>query len=199
MGLEIAYLPGQTPINEEEKEGLLIKTISTREELDEFEQLNIQSAIKWTKGRKFKTEEILSEDFVNNLHRKMFYQDWSWAGKFRKVNKNLGVESHQISVELRKLLDDCKYWVKHSAYPPDEIAIRFKHRIVAIHCYPNGNGRHSRLIGDVIIENIFQLSIFSWGSEANLVQGNEARKQYLIAIKEADKGNLDLLMKFARL
>ena len=198
MGLEIVYLPGQTPIDEEEKEGLLVKTISTREELDEFEQLNIQSAIQWTKGKKFKTEEILSEDFVNLLHKKMFDQVWAWAGKFRKSNKNIGVDWHQIPVELRTLLGDCKYWIKNTTYLPDEIAIRFKHRIVNIHCYSNGNGRHSRLIGDIIIENVYQQPVFTWGSNANLVRGNEARKTYITAIKEADKGNLSSLLKFAR-
>lgn len=199
MGLEIEYLPGQTPIDEEEKEGLLIKTIATRGELDEFEQLNIQNAIRWTIGKKFKSEEILTDDFVNLLHKKMFDQVWAWAGEYRRSNKNIGVDKHLIPVSLRTLLDDCKYWVEHNTYSPDEIAIRFKHRIVDIHCFSNGNGRHSRLIGDIIIENVFQQPVFTWGSGANLVQGNEARKQYLRAIKKADKGNLDLLLKFARL
>jgi Fic-DOC domain mobile mystery protein B len=199
MGFEIEYLSGQTPIDEEEKEGLLIKPISTRAELDEFEQLNIQSAIKWTIGKKFKAEEILTEEFVNRLHRRMFDQVWAWAGEFRKSNKNIGVDKFQIPMSLRTLLDDCKHWIKNGTYSPDEIALRFKHAIVNIHCYPNGNGRHSRLLGDILIENVFQQPIFTWGSGANLVQGNEARKQYLLAIKEADKGNLHLLLKFARL
>ncbi len=198
MGFEIEYIPGQTPVDEEEQEGLLIKTISTRRELDEFEQLNIQSAIRWTMGKKFKAEEILSEDFVNTLHRKMFDQVWAWAGKFRKSNKNIGVDRQQIPASLRTLLDDCKHWVQNDTYPPDEVAVRFKHKIVNIHCYSNGNGRHSRLMGDIIIENVFQQPAFTWGSGANLVQGNAARKQYLIAIKQADNGNVDLLLKFAR-
>ncbi len=61
-----------------------------------------------------------------------------------------------ISVELKHLLDDTQFWIDHTTYPPDEIAVRFKHRIVSIHCFPNGNGRHTRLMGDIIVEKIFK-------------------------------------------
>jgi Fic-DOC domain mobile mystery protein B len=110
-----------------------------------------------------------------------------WAGKFRNSNKNIGVDRFQIGTELRNLLDDIKFWIANETYPPNEIAIRFKHRIVSIHCFANGNGRHSRLIADVIIEYIFNEPVYSWGS-SKLVRTDDARKKYLFAIKKADRG-----------
>ncbi|MGI8599084.1 MAG: mobile mystery protein B [Chitinophagaceae bacterium] len=94
-------------------------------------------------------------------------------------------------------LDDSKYWITNNTYSPDEIAIRFKHRIVTIHCFPNGNGRHSRLIADVIIGKIFNQPVFTWGA-ANLISSGEARAAYLAAIRTADKGNIKPLIIFAR-
>ncbi len=198
MGLNLEYIDGQTPLDGDENEGLLIKTISTRGELDEFEQLNIEKAIEWTISRKFKIEDVFSERFVKLLHNKMFCDTWVWAGKFRKTNKNIGVDKYLIGEELRRLIDDCIFWVENKTYSEDEIAIRFKHRLVEIHCFPNGNGRHSRLMADVIISNIFEKSYFTWSS-CNLNKKSEARTNYLNAIKKADKGNIQPLIEFARL
>jgi Fic-DOC domain mobile mystery protein B len=127
----------------------------------------------------------------------MYNNVWAWAGKFRKTNKNLGVDKQYIGIELKKLLDDVIYWTNNNTYPPDEIALRFKHRIVSIHCFPNGNGRHSRLMADIIIEKIFKLSVFTWGA-ANLSDEGNARAAYLKAVKTADKGDCSLLLAFAR-
>ena len=164
MGLDINYIEGQTPLDEEEKEGLLIPTIATRGELDEFEQQNIEQAIQWTLSKKFKAELVFSEVFIREVHKRMYGNVWTWAGDFRKTNKNIGVDKWQIPTDLKRLLDDAKYWHEHKSYPPDEIAIRFKHQLVSIHCFPNGNGRHSRLMADIIIEKIYNLPVFSYFS-----------------------------------
>lgn len=197
MGLNLIYNDGQTPLDDDEKEGLLIKFISTRGELDEFEQQNIEDAIQWILTRKFKPEQILSESFIKDLHKKMYGRVWKWAGEFRKTNKNIGVDKLEIPIELRTLIDDAKYWLEHNVYGSDELSIRFKHRIVSIHCFPNGNGRHSRMIADIIIEKIFNQPVFSWGSESHYAD-MESREHYLKAIRNADKGEYDLLLKFAR-
>ena len=197
MGLNLTYNDGQTPLDEDEKEGLLIKSIATRGELDEFEQQNIEDAIQWSLTRKFKTDQILSESFIQQLHKRMYGRVWSWSGEYRKTNKNIGVDKLDIPVALKSLIDDVKYWLEHNAYEPDEFAIRFKHRLVSIHCFPNGNGRHSRMIADIIIEKIYHLPAFSWGG-ASLSQDMDIRAQYLNAIRKADKGEFDLLLKFAR-
>ncbi len=189
MGLELEYNDGQTPLDEEEKDGLLITTIATRGELDEFEQQNIEQAIQWTMSRSFKAETVFTEEFNRMIHKRMYSDVWAWAGEFRKTNKNLGIDKWQIPTELRCLLDDARYWHENSVYSPDEIAVRFKHRIVSIHCFPNGNGRHSRLMADIIIEKIYKQPVFTWGS---------SRAEYLKAVKAADQGDYSMLLVFAR-
>lgn len=196
MGLDLDYTDGQTPIDEDEKVGLRIKSISTQGELDEFEQQNIEQAILWLKKRKLKIDDILTEEFVRKLHKQMFGQIWLWAGEYRKTNKNIGVDKFQITTQLRTLLKNCKYWIENQIFSPQEIAIRFKYELVKIHCFANGNGRHSRLMADILINQIFGLEFFTWGS-ANLVKHSDSRKQYLSALREADKGNLEPLILFA--
>lgn len=162
MGLNIQYAAGQTPLDEDEMEGLLIPSVTMRRELDEVEQRNIEDAVLWTVSRRRLTiANILTEVFVRELHTRMLGEVWHWAGSFRRSNKNIGVDKLLIGTELRQLLDDCKYWIAHKVYLPDEIAIRFKHRIVSIHCFANGNGRHSRLMADVIIDKIFGKEVYS--------------------------------------
>ena len=197
MGLGLEYIGGQTPLDEDEKEGLLIPTIATRGELDEFEQQNIEKAVQWTLMRNFRQRDIFSEAFVKEVHRRMFKDVWVWAGDFRKTNKNIGVDKWQVAIELKNLLDDVIYWADNNTYPPDEIAVRFKHRIVCIHCFPNGNGRHSRLMADIIAEKIYKRPVFSWGA-ANLFGEGDTRTTYLKALKAADNGDYGLLLAFAR-
>jgi len=197
MGLDLEYIYGQTPLSDEEKEGLFIKSVTTRGELDELEQLNIEKAVEWTIKNKFSKERILSEEFVRLVHRKMFGEVWEWAGKFRRSQKNIGVDWIRIGVELRKLIDDTKYWIENNTYSPDETAVRFKHRLVSIHCFPNGNGRHSRLMADIIIDSVFGMSVFTWNN-SQLVKPDQARKEYIDSIRKADKGSMGPLLEFAR-
>ena len=199
MGLNLEYEDGQTPIDEDEKDGLLISTITTRGELDELEQRNIEEAVRWTieRRKRFTAAEIITEIFVCELHKRMLSGVWQWAGSFRNSNKNIGVDKYQVALELRMLVDDCRYWIENDIYPPDEIALRFKHRIVSIHCFANGNGRHSRLIADIIVEKIFKGEVFTWGGNNSLSAG-EFRSKYLAALRAADKGNYELLIEFAR-
>src|SRR3989338_5800439 len=178
MGLDLQYEHGQTPLDEEEKEGLKIKSITTQRELDEFEQLNIEKAVEWTIHASLKSEKIVTEKFI-------------------KTDKNIGIKWPLIELELKNLVDDTNYWIEHKTYSPEEIAIRFKHRIVAIHCFPNGNGRHSRMMADVIIEAIFKKEVFSW-HKSNMVKPDETRKKYISALKEADNGNINPLLTFAQ-
>lgn len=197
MGLEFVYKDGQTPLEEEEKDGLKIKSITTQGELDEFEQLNIEKAVEWIIHTNLKPENILTEKFVKNLHKKMYGDVWKWAGEFRRTEKNIGIPWTKIGLELKNLLDDTNYWIENKTFSPEEIAIRFKHRIVSIHCFPNGNGRHSRMMADIIMESIFGNEIFAW-HQSNMVKANEIRKEYINALKEADNGNVKPLIEFAK-
>ena len=136
MGLGIKYVLGQTKLSNEELEGLKIKSIANRAELDEFEQLNIEKAIEWTLSLKIKPEQLFTEKFILNIHKKMYSDVWKWAGSFRKSEKNIGIKSYLIGVAVKQLLDDSLFWFENKTYSNEEIAIRFKHRIVSIHCFP---------------------------------------------------------------
>lgn len=197
MGLELEYNDGQTPIEEAEKEGLKITTITSHKELDEYEQLNIEKAVEWLITKKFSADRVLTETFIKSLHKRMFGDVWKWAGQFRKSEKTLGIKWTKIGVQLKTLLDDTKYWIEHNTYQPDEIALRFKHRLVSIHCFPNGNGRHSRLMADILVEKILGETRFSWGN-SGLVEATATRKNYIKALKAADLNNMEPLLAFAR-
>ena len=165
--------------------------------MDEFEQLNIEKAVEWTIHANLIPENILTEKFIKDLHKKMYGDVWKWAGELRRTEKNIGIPWTKIGLELKNLLDDTKYWIENKTFSPEEIAIRFKHRIVSIHCFPNGNGRHSRMMADIIMESIFGNEIFSW-HQSNMVKANEIRKEYINALKEADNGNVKPLIEFAK-
>ncbi len=197
MGLELSYTYGQTPISEEEKEGLIIRTISTRGELDEFEQQNIENAMEWTLSQHFSPDRILSMGFILEVHKQMFDRTWVWAGTIRKSNKNIGVDKLQINPGLQMLIDDCKFWIENEKFSKDEIAVRYKHGLVKIHPFPNGNGRHSRLCADILVSHAFRKDVFTWGG-SNLAEPGGMRKKYLEAIHAADNGDLEPLVKFAR-
>ncbi|WP_282162093.1 mobile mystery protein B [Ulvibacterium marinum] len=197
MGLELQYTAGQTPIDEEEKEGLKIKSITTHGELDEFEQLNIEKAVEWTIHANLKPEKILTEKFIKDLHKRMYGDVWKWAGEFRTSEKNIGIKWTQIGVELKKLLDNTTYWIENDTFSPEEIAIRFKYQIVSIHCFPNGNGRHSRMVADIMMESIFGKAVFTW-HRSNMIKADKIRKAYIDALRKADKGNIKPLIEFAK-
>lgn len=186
---------GSTPLDPEEMEGLKLKYITTHDDLNRWEQENIQDAVSWL-SRKRKSD-ILSEKFITMLHKKMFGKVWVWAGKFRQTNKNIGVDWISIPMELRQLIDDSKYWIDHQIFPPDEIAYRFHHKLVWIHIFTNGNGRHSRMMTDLILKEQFKLNPFTWGS-GELATKGDTRKKYIEALKEADYQSFTLLKNFVR-
>lgn len=189
------YPPGATPIDPDEGEGLLLSHITNRYELDRWEQDNITEAETWAFKRKPK--DLLSLDFVIKLHKRMFGNVWKWAGEFRKRGKNIGVDWWVIGSAVKNLLEDVKIWIEENVYEPDEIAARFHHRLVSIHPFANGNGRHARLMADLLLVHVFNLPRFSWGSE-NLVQTGDCRKLYIAALKAADRHDYSLLMEFVR-
>ncbi len=185
---------GATPLTAEEQEGLKQTWIATRADLNSAEELNIEQALTWLKRQKRK--DILREDFARMLHKHMLGEVWTWAGAYRTTGKNIGVDPAQIRMELLSLFDDTKYWIENSTYPIDEIAIRFHHRLVAIHPFANGNGRHARLMADHLIQKLGG-TVFTWGHET-LIENGETRKQYIAALQAADRHDIKPLLKFAR-
>lgn len=182
-----------TPLTHEEREELIPSYITVRSELNVAEQDNILEAGEWAFARK---RDVLDERFLTNLHKRMFGRVWRWAGKFRKTDRNIGIDPYRISVELRQLLDDCRYWIEHETYPPDEIAARFHHRLVLIHPFPNGNGRHARLATDLLLVRLGQPR-FTWG-QVNLVDASETRQRYVAALRAADNHDIGPLLEFVR-
>jgi Fic-DOC domain mobile mystery protein B len=182
-----------TPLSAEERVGLIPSYITLRRELNEAEQANILEAERWAFSRK---RNVPNEKFLNTLHKRMFGNVWRWAGKYHQSQKNIGVEYYRIPVELRQLLDDCSYWRENSTYTPDEIATRFHHRLVGIHCYPNGNGRHARIAADLLLTSLGR-ERFTWG-RASPADAGETRARYVGALREADAHDYAPLLAFVR-
>ncbi len=189
------YPEGATPLDPDEAQGLLLSHITGRSELDRWEQENIAEAEKWAFRRT--PRDILSDGFIKRLHKKMFGTVWRWAGEYRTTGKNIGVPSWQIVTELRNLCADCAIWIEHGTYPPHEIAVRFHHRLTVIHPFPNGNGRHARLMTDILLVHLLKQQRFSWGS-GNLVSAGECRQQYIDALRAADRQDYSALLAFVR-
>jgi Fic-DOC domain mobile mystery protein B len=184
---------GGTELSAEEKEGLIPSYITLRRELNEAEQANNLAGQEWGFSRQ---RNVLDETFLKNLHKRMYGNVWNWAGHYRATGKNIGVDAYRIPTELRLLLEDCRYWIQNSTYGCDEIAARFHHRLVSIHCYPNGNGRHARLAADLLLKTMGQ-ERFSWGQKS-LADDGETRKRYITALQKADRHDIRPLLDFVR-
>ncbi|HCY83849.1 MAG TPA: mobile mystery protein B [Desulfobacteraceae bacterium] len=191
----IKYDKNATPLEPDELKGLKLSHITTRQQLDFWEAHNISEARIWIKGIRHK--DILTPEFLCTLHRKMFSDVWKWAGKYRNTEKNLGVLPHLIETQVYALCEEANGWLEYESYSPDEVVARFHHRLVAIHPFPNGNGRHARFIADLILEKIFEKAPFSWGGK-NLAAPSEIRQAYIQALKAADDHDYSLLLAFVR-
>lgn len=196
MTVKFEYIEGATLIDPDEAAGLIPKSIMLQSELNEWEQSNILEAEIWLFRQKMSIDKFSSIEFMQKTHKKMFNKTWRWAGQFRLTNKNIGIDWHQIRLQLKNLCDDLIYQVTNKIYSTDEIAIRFHHRLVSIHCFANGNGRHARIMTDFLL-HILGHRKFTWGNK-DLVKATESRKSYIAALKEADLGKFDSLLSFAQ-
>jgi len=210
-----------TPLEAEEREQLLQSWITSRADLNISEQENIIEGVAWARGqRRRRPADLLSADFAIRLHARMFGDVWKWAGTYRTTARSIGIEAWRIGTEVAQLMDDVRYWVANDTYAADEIAVRLHHRLVAIHPFPNGNGRHSRLMADILVERLGGAP-FSWGDARHagehhgsgkigavpapiLVGGGsltgtgELRRRYVAALRAADNHDIGPLLAFAR-
>lgn len=193
--MDFKYAPGATPIDPDEALGLIPVHITTQADLNAWEEMNIVEGANWIKRQKI--TQSLNEGLVRELHHRMFNQTWLWAGTFRKSAKSIGIDWPQIAVALRNLLDNTTYQIEHQTMSIDEIAVRFHHQLVLIHAFPNGNGRHARLMADALIMSLGG-ERFSWGGNKPIETLGTTRQSYLSALRAADNGHLDSLMQFAR-
>ena len=188
------YPEGATPLEADELDGLKFSHITTRGELDHLEQANISAGLMWLKRRKDSC--ILNEQFIRKLHTQLFGDVWRWAGSYRQTEKNIGIDPVQISIQLKMLLDDVQFWIEHKTFDPIEIAVRFHHRLVYIHLFPNGNGRHARIMADALLEKIYGIAPIDWLAGSDLQQANERRTHYISALQLADRGDYQALLDF---
>ena len=182
-----------TPLEPEERRQLIPTYIMTRAQLNEAEQIGITAADEWAFKRK---RDVLNEKDLLALHKRMFGKVWKWAGAFRTTERNIGVAAYLIATQLRMLLDDVRFWIDDKTYEADEIAVRFHHKLVWIHPFPNGNGRHARMAADLLAVSLGRPR-FTWGS-ASLVEAADTRARYVAALRAADAHDIAPLLAFAR-
>lgn len=181
-----------TPLTAEEKNGLKLKWITLRSELNEAEARNIAQAQLWLAANKKK--DVCSDTFLRKLHKKMFCDVWVWAGEYRITERNIGVAPYQIPMKLMQLFDDLNFWIDNKTYSNHEIAVRLHHKLVQIHPFPNGNGRVSRLMADLVLRKLEGKTLY-WGN-TNLVDVSEVRRKYIDALRKADAGDYTDLLNF---
>lgn len=189
------YPAGATPLDPDEMEGLKFRHVTTRGELDGLEQANIQAGLLWLSRRR--RGDVLTEDFARTLHKRLFGDVWRWAGTFRTTVKSIGVDPIAIAADLYALMGDARHWVDHGTYGPVEAAVRLHHRMVSIHPFPNGNGRHARIMADTVLMRVFGVQPIDWTAGHDLQRMNDRRTAYIAALRAADRGDLGPLLTFA--
>lgn len=183
---------GATLLDPDEMEGLKFKAIKTRGQLNQLEQINIVEGSQWLSKKK--NVDVLSDVFLKEYHKKLFGKVWSWAGKYRLTEKNIGVNPFSISVDVFNLIEDTKVWVDNSTFEPIELAAKFHHRLVKIHPFPNGNGRHARHMANALLKTKFNLGPINWSG--NLDGSSDSRTAYIKALRAADTGDFKLLLEY---
>ena len=193
--MRFEYPEGATPLDPDTISGL-IPNLTLQSELNEFEARNILEAVQWARRARGMNRDILRITTLRKLHQKMFSLTWQWAGQFRQLQTNIGVSPLQISMRLEQLCGNTRYQMENTVYEWEELAVRFHHELVLIHPFPNGNGRHSRLATDILLERNGQTR-FTWGSRS-LTESSTVRKEYIQALQEADRGSFERLLEFVR-
>jgi Fic-DOC domain mobile mystery protein B len=195
MTFVISYPEGATPLDPNERDGLKHRHITTQGELNELEQVNIIAGLSWLE--RLRRPDVLSDAFAFQLHKRLFGGVWAWAGKLRQTERNIGIDPLHIAVQLRACVDDARFWFEHETYSPIEAALRLHHRLTVIHPFPNGNGRHARIMADALLEKTYGAPSIDWAGGENLQNNSERRTKYINALRAADHGEFGLLFAFA--
>ncbi|WP_193370679.1 mobile mystery protein B [Pelagibius marinus] len=185
---------GATPLDPDERQGLKYDHITTRGELDELEQANIEQGLAWASRRR--RRDVFDDAFIRRLHKELFGDVWTWAGEYRQTEKNIGIDPLQIPEQMRVLLGNARYWAENGIFSPLEAAARFHHRMVQIHPFPNGNGRHARIAADIMLEEVYEHPPVEWANGFDLQADNERRQAYIAALRAADGEDFAPLLSF---
>src|SRR5580692_12263468 len=171
------------PITADERAGLL-PSLSTRAQLTEIERLGVNAARVWAmRAAVLRRDDLVGEAFSRELHRRMFGGIWRGAGRYRAAARNPGWEPGRIAEGVRLFLDDADGWLRYATYPVHEAAVRLHLRLIAIHPWSNGNGRHARLMADIIVASRGEAPL-TWGSR----QPETAPGRYAEAVRAAESG-----------
>ena len=190
---------GATPLDDDDLEGLIPDFVATRGDLNVVESENITRALPWARGHASRggSDGVLDYNFLFVLHKRMFGDVWRWAGTQRKRGTNMGVDPAQIPEQTKQAIDDARYWHEHETYDVDELAARVHRRLVAVHPFPNGNGRCTRLITDLYLVSRDEAR-FTWGAGSSLDENGGVRQRYLDALRAADGDDYGPLLAFVR-
>ena len=195
MTFVISSPDGATPLDPNERDGLKHRHITTQGELNELEQANIIAGLHWLE--RLRRPDVLSDAFALQLHKRLFGDVWAWGGKLRQTERNIGIDPLHIAVQLRACVDDARFWFEHETYSPIEAELRFHHRLTVIHPFPNGNGRHARILADALLEKVYGVVPIDWAGGENLQNNSERRTNYINALRAADRGEFESLFRFA--
>jgi Fic-DOC domain mobile mystery protein B len=193
MITDMQYPDGATPLDPNELGGIKHKHITTQAELNQLEQVNIASGLRWLERQR---SNVLTDNFATTLHSRLFGDVWDWAGTFRRTGKSVGIDPIHIPVELHTLMGDAQYWTDNKTYPPSEAAVRFHHRLVKIHPFPNGNGRHARIMADAMLESVYKVKPIDWTAGQDLQKIGPRCSAYIAALKAADRDDIGPLIEF---
>ena len=189
---------GATPLTADDMLGLKQMHVETREQLNELEAANILQGQIWVSGLKgLKIESVFDRNFIINLHLALFGDVWKWAGTFRTRELNIGVDPVNISVELHNFLEDAKCWIEFDHFDNLELSARIQHRLVKIHPFVNGNGRHSRMFTDIVRIFLLKEKPMKW-AEAKLENMSMERSSYIQGLRKADAGDFSVFLKYLK-
>lgn len=184
---------GSTPLDPDQIRGIKFSHLVNMGELDEVEDLNIQKGLEWLNRQK--GDDYLSMEFLCKLHEKLFGDVWKWAGTFRKVEVNLSkIKYYDVGPQLKMFFEDAKLWIEGGRMSWDEISAEMHHRLIAIHPFPNGNGRTTRIYTEYVQKRNKQ-AVTSWKASLNH-DPKERRRVYIKSLQQADKGDFRPLIEF---
>jgi len=198
--MKFEYPEGATPIDADAANDLLQPQITTQAQLNEAEKANILKGQLWTRSGRH--TEVLDEQFIKNVHKRMFGDVWKWAGKFKRTDhqNERFARREEVGVRLKQLLENTKYRLEHASPTNqnewDQFGAEFHHQLVLVHAFANGNGRHAREITDLLLIQQGQKP-FTWGSES-LTGPSETRQLYIGSLQAADEGDYSKLVEFSR-
>lgn len=189
---------GATPLSPDDLLGLKLPHVQTRAQLNEIEAANILQGQNWVSSLKVLTlDDIFSRDFVIALHKNLFGDIWQWAGTFRLRELNIGVEPKNIPIDLHNFLEDAKCWLEFKHFSDLELSARIQHKLVQIHPFVNGNGRHARIFTDIVRVFLLNKKPLRW-AKAKLEDMTTERAAYIAGLRKADGGDFSEMVDYLK-